>query len=242
MKRFISTLQFLTRITIIKNPEYDEDFKKGIIYFPMVGLVLGAILAVVYKGLITLLNPTVTSIFVIGIYIVLTGGLHLDGLADTFDGFYSSRTREEILVIMKDSRLGSNGVIIINLALLLKVFTLASMPENQAIFALILMPVMGRLATTYGSYKIPYAREKGLGHIYIDAITTKEVVYATCIATIITLIDIKSLPFIIIVGLFSIVFKNHSKNIISGMTGDTLGALCELTEIFYLLYTMILLK
>lgn len=240
MQRFIATLQFLTRITIIKNPEYDKDFKKGIIYFPLVGLVLGAILAGIYKGIINFLPSTATSIFVMAIYIVLTGGFHLDGLGDTFDGFYSSRTKEEILVIMKDSRLGSNGVIVIIFSLLIKTFTLASFTEDKAFLALLLMPMMGRLASVYGSYKIPYAREKGLGHIYIDAITTKEVVYATFIAVIITFVDINSLPFIIVVGLFSMAFKSHSKNMINGMTGDTLGALCELTEIIYLLYISIL--
>ncbi|NLM04561.1 MAG: adenosylcobinamide-GDP ribazoletransferase [Clostridiales bacterium] len=236
MQRFFTTLQFLTRITVIKNPEYDEDFKKGIIYFPIVGLVLGLILAVFYKGFTYFFPNTVTSILVVAIYLGLTGGLHLDGLADTFDGFYSSRTRDEILVIMKDSRLGSNGVIVILISILLKVFLITNFSENTGFLVLILMPMMGRLAAVHGSYNINYAREKGLGNIYIGNITREEMVYANIIAMIICLIDIRAIPFILILGIFSMIFKDHSKNIIGGMTGDTLGALSELTEIIFLLY------
>lgn len=238
MKRFILTLQFLTRITITKNLPYDQDFKKGIVYFPLVGLVLGLILAGVYKGLIYLFPPVITSTIVIALYVALTGGLHLDGLGDTFDGFYSSRTRERMLEIMKDSRLGTNGVIAIIFSLLLKIFALAALPQEKVIYVLILMPVFGRLSLVYGSFKAKYAREEGLGHIYIDKITGVEVFSATIITSFILLLDWSSLVFIPVLWRFSSLFKAHSNKVINGMTGDTLGVLCELTEVLYILFLL----
>lgn len=238
MKRFILTLQFLTRITVAKDLPYDQDFKKGIIYFPLVGLVLGLILAIAYKGLIYLFPPIITSSLIIGLYVALTGGLHLDGLGDTFDGFYSSRTRERMLEIMKDSRLGTNGVIVIIFSLFLKIYGLTALPQEKAALALVLMPVLGRLALVYGSFQSKYAREEGLGNIYIDKVTGLEVLSATVIASIIALLDWSSLAFIPVLWIFSVLFKVHSKKVIDGMTGDTLGALCELTEVLYVLFLL----
>ncbi|AKL94464.1 cobalamin synthase CobS [Clostridium aceticum] len=240
MTRFILTLQFLSRITIAKDLPYDEDFKKGVIYFPLVGLVLGGILAVAYKGLAYGLHTTMASILVIALYVALTGGLHLDGLGDTFDGFYSSRPRERILEIMKDSRLGTNGVIVIIFGLLIKIFGLAEVLPTKGLAALILMPVMGRLAIVYGSYNVSYARKEGLGNIFIDKITKQEIIIATVITAFCAVLDKNSLFFIPILWLFSYLFKKYSEKIIGGMTGDTSGALCELTEILYILYLMIL--
>ncbi|SET32614.1 cobalamin-5'-phosphate synthase [Natronincola peptidivorans] len=236
MKRFILTLQFLTRVTVAKNLPYDEKFNKGIIFFPLVGLVLGLILAVIYMGLSYLFNSTITSMITIASYIALTGGLHLDGLGDTFDGFYSSRGKERILEIMKDSRLGTNGVIAVLFSILIKVFVLAALPHEKALLALILMPVLGRLGIVYGCFRISYARETGLGHIYINNVSSNQLMIATGLGIAITLIDRGTLLFIPIAWIFSYLFKSHSKKIIHGMTGDTLGALCELNEILYLLY------
>ncbi|SDK69696.1 adenosylcobinamide-GDP ribazoletransferase [Natronincola ferrireducens] len=240
MQRFLLILQFLTRITVIQNPPYDKNFEKGIVYFPVVGLVLGLILAAVYRGLLYLLSPTVASILVIAFYVALTGGLHLDGLGDTFDGFYSSRSRETILEIMKDSRLGTNGVVAIFFCLTIKIFGIASLSQQVGFITIMLMPVFGRLALVYGCYKVPYGRQEGLGHIFINRTTKRELIYTIIITVLITLIDKKSFLFIVIAWVFASLFKNHSKKIIHGMTGDTLGGLCELTEILYILYILVL--
>lgn len=242
MKRFILILQFLTRITIIKDLPYDKDFKKGIIYFPVVGLVLGFLLALVYKGLFYLFPVTISSILITGIYVALTGGLHLDGLGDTFDGFYSSRTKDRILEIMKDSRLGTNGVIVIIISLLLRVFGIAAISQEKVMMALIYMPVVGRLAIVYGSFGGNYARQEGLGNIFIGKVTIKEMLIATIITCLMMIPAWPYMTFIPVLWLFSSFFKNHSNKIISGMTGDTLGALCELTEVFYILYFLALNK
>ena len=238
MSRFILTLQFLTRITLAKDIPYDKNFGKGIVYFPFVGLVLGIILAGAYKGLSFLFPTVITSIIIIVLYVGLTGGLHLDGLGDTFDGFYSSRTRDRILEIMKDSRLGTHWVIVILFNLLLKIFGLATIAQETGIIALIILPIVGRLALVYGSFQSRYAREEGLGHIFIGKVTVKEVIVTTIIASILMTIHWPSLVFIPILWIFASLFKNHCKRVINGMTGDTLGALCELAEALYLLYLL----
>ncbi|MCC5910256.1 MAG: adenosylcobinamide-GDP ribazoletransferase [Clostridiaceae bacterium] len=238
MRRFVLILQFLTRITIAKNLPYDKEFKKGIVYFPLVGLVIGLILAGAYRLFALLFLNNIVGILLLALYVFLTGGLHLDGLGDTFDGVYSNQNKERVLEIMKDSRLGTNGVLIIFFSLMVKTFGIMTILDHNMITGLILIPVFGRLALVYGSYKAKYAREEGLGHIFIGKITSQEVFYTTLITGVITLIHKESLVFIGITVAFSYLYKRHIEKSIDGMTGDTLGALCELTEVMYILYLL----
>ncbi len=243
MKRFVGMLQFLTRITIIKELPFDEEFHKGIVYFPLVGLVQGLILAAVYAISGYLANSAMAAIFTIAAYLCITGALHLDGLGDTFDGFYSSRPKEGILTIMKDSRLGTNGMAVLFFALLIKITGIQSMlGVSQALKLIILMPVFGKLSLVLGAYKASYARKEGLGNIFIGRVQSSEVVTAAITAALIALIDIKSLFFLPFIFIIAFMFKTHANNKIDGMTGDTLGALAEIVEVCYILYLIILLK
>lgn len=236
-------LQFLTRITIIRDLPFDEEFHKGIVYFPLVGLVQGLILAVVYAASGYLTSSAIAAIFTIAAYLCITGALHLDGLGDTFDGFYSSRPKEGILTIMKDSRLGTNGMAVLFFALFIKITGIQAMPSSAlSLKLIILMPVFGKLSLVLGAYKASYARKEGLGNIFIGRVQPSEVVTATITAAIISLIDVKSLFFLPFVFIIALLFKEHSNNKIDGMTGDTLGALAEIAEICYIFYLIILLK
>lgn len=239
MNRFIGILQFLTRVTLVKDVPYDEDFHKGVIYFPVVGLVLGIILAVVYYLFQGVVGHKITIILTVAISIILTGGLHLDGLADTFDGFYSSRSRERIMGIMKDSRLGTNGAVVILFDVLIKIACLQSLTFPKIYAALLITPVFGRLALVYGCYSINYARREGLGNIFIDRVGSREVWFSTVLAFVFSLLYIKSMFLVPITRGIAWLYKKHSKKIIGGMTGDTLGALCELTEIICVLFFVI---
>ena len=243
MKRFVGMLQFLTRITIIKDLPFDEEFNKGIIYFPLVGAAQGIIIAGIYLVASYFINYNIAAILTIAAYLSLTGALHLDGLGDTFDGFYSSRPKEKILSIMKDSRLGTNGMTALFFSLFLKISgiqSLAWVPEGYRM--IILMPVFGKLALVLGSYKARYAREEGLGNIFIGKVKISEVATATITALFISIIHVKSILFIPWIFIIAMLFKEHSYNKIEGMTGDTLGALAELVEVSYLLYLIIIMR
>ena len=91
MKRLIGIIQFMTRIPIPMDTGFDEEFHKSIIYFPIVGLVLGICYILVAKLGLILFNPYITAVWVLAGEVILTGGLHLDGLGDSFDGLYSYR-------------------------------------------------------------------------------------------------------------------------------------------------------
>lgn len=242
MMRFVGMLQFLTRITIIKELPFDEEFHKGIIYFPLVGALQGLIMLAVYLAVEYLVNPSMAAIFTIIAYLCLTGALHLDGLGDTFDGFYSSRPREAILSIMKDSRLGTNGMAAIFLVLFVKISGLQAISSPYVYSSLVLMPVFGKLALVLASYKSNYARETGLGNIFIGRVRGSEVLIATVITLLLSLINLKSIAFIPFAFLIVHVFKSHSQEKINGMTGDTLGAISELMEVGYLLFLLVVIK
>ncbi len=118
MKRFISILQFMTRIPININVGFDEEFHKTLSYFPLVGLVLGVLELLIGKISLMIFDPFITSLIITLSAVILTGGLHIDGLGDTFDALYSYRDKEKMLEIMKDSRLGTNSLLAVMFLLL----------------------------------------------------------------------------------------------------------------------------
>ena len=148
MKSFIMMIQFLTRIPINVNLDISEDdFLQGIVFFPLVGLIIGMFTVVFHYFGYRLGGTFLAAVMAVGAEAFITGGLHLDGLGDTFDGIYSNRSRERILEIMKDSRLGTNGALAIILVLLLKVALIHSIAPSRIYGVLLLMPVFSKLCT-----------------------------------------------------------------------------------------------
>lgn len=233
-------LQFLTRIPINVHLKVDEeDFLGGISYFPIVGLVIGMfVVSMHYIGYL-LGGAFLAAVMAVVGEVFITGGLHLDGLGDTFDGLYSNRSKEKILEIMKDSRLGTNAALAIFLNLLLKVALIYSLDIGKVYAILLLMPVFSKLCVVYAARFSVYARKSGMGNLFIGKTTNKHLIIAIISTAFICIVNIKALPFIFVGFCFSIWYVKHVRTKIDGMTGDTLGALCELAEIVYLLYFMI---
>ena len=111
----------MTRIPIKADIGFDEEFHKSIVYFPLVGFVIGLISFLIGILALKIFDPFVTSILIVAGEVVLTGGLHIDGLGDTFDAIYSNRDKERMLEIMKDSRLGTNSLLAILFLVLIKI-------------------------------------------------------------------------------------------------------------------------
>lgn len=236
MKRFVLMLQFLTRIPINVNLEVDEeDFFKGVIYFPLVGLIIGMFVVSSYYIGLKLSGKLMGAVFAIVTEIFITGGLHLDGLADAFDGIYSNRPKNQILEIMKDSRLGTNGALALFVLLLLKVVLINDLMIPDVYPILLLMPVFSRLNLVLAFRISKPARKQGMGNLFIGRVKTKQLIIAIIITVIASLIFIRVIPAIGLLMIFALWYIRHISNRIDGMTGDTLGALCELSELVFLI-------
>ncbi len=238
MTGFLLALQFLT-IAPVKIPGTLERSRFGgsVAYFPVVGFLLGCLLACA-DGILSVLflNQFLVSVVVVVLFIILTGGLHIDGLADTFDALGSGKRKEEMLAIMRDSRIGTMGVVAIVSVILLKLALLSSLGSDGKGPALILMCVLGRYSFAWNLKHFPYAREDGKAKVFFEGMNTKIFFTATLI----------SLIFAVALGgargavtfLMTIVFVALAGRLIAGkiggMTGDTLGAVGELTEVFTL--------
>ena len=253
MKRFISILQFMTRIPINIDTGFDEEFHKTITYFPLVGLVLGVLIYII--GLVSgiFFDSFITSIIVTLALVILTGGLHIDGLGDTFDAIYSYRDKERMLEIMKDSRLGTNSLLAIMFLILLKIGFIYSIINNNLLWTVIFMPVVARLGVIVMMYKTVTPRENGMGNLLIGKASTSMFTIAI-LYTIILMIGISKLIFlastfeammlistIIILFIFNNLFKKHIYIKIDGVTGDILGCTIELGELIYLFCIYLLL-
>lgn len=250
MKDFIIALQFLTKFTISpkKFEVSKEDLANSTTCFPIIGLVIGSFLVLINFGLSLFLPPLVVDSFIITSLIFITRGLHLDGLADTIDGFSSGKTKKEILDIMSDSRIGAIGTIGVVCLLIIKFSLIYEMPDEVKNIALILMCVLGRWAMVMAAASSNYAKEdEGLGRAFTDYVGTKEFTFATIIVVLISwgLFSWGAMPYKGIILILLIYFANlyiirfvNSK--IGGITGDILGGICEIIEVLVLLFIMII--
>ncbi len=234
----ILSLQFLTRISINKNIDFNkENIRKSTFFFPFIGMLLGAIVALSYYVFMSL-NIEIASFIAVLMMIILTGGLHLDGLSDTADGFYSARDKEKMLVIMKDSRIGAFGVISLILIILFKYIIISNLTSSAAIIIILSMANSRLVVLIQMAYK-KTARPGGLGELFHNSNPKKYIISSILIYTlIITILNIKFLiPLIgsIILGEL-ISFITYKK--IDGFTGDVYGATIELCEALSLILFM----
>jgi adenosylcobinamide-GDP ribazoletransferase len=242
MKVFLIALQFLTILPIrLRGEIRKEDFGKALLYFPAVGLLIGLVL---FTGafVFSFLPALVKAALILLISFVITGGLHLDGLADTCDGLLSNKPREEILKVMDDSHIGTMGVAAVALVLLLKFSLLAGIPEAFLGKALILLAVFSRWIQVLACFSSSYARQDGKAKYFIEYATEKELFIGLLFTLILfyLFLNLRGL----ILFLFSLIcvflFLHWIKRKIGGMTGDTIGALSEIAEIFVLFFALIL--
>ena len=181
MTPFFIALQFLTRLKIVNQTEWSvEDFGKSVVAFPYVGLIIGLILALLY-GILSPFIPLVPLMLILVIAeFLITGGLHADGLMDTSDGLVSGRERDRKLEIMKDSRIGSFGVVAFVFVILLKWQLLTAIPTAEFIpMALIMMPLMSRWSLVLSIRSYPYAREQGMGAAFANLAPKHVITYNT---------------------------------------------------------------
>lgn len=236
---FLAMLQFLTRIPIRINITYSqEEFGKGLVYAPVIGLIIGGILFALYYIFQFLFPPMVSSVLIIVGYIMITGGLHLDGLGDTCDALFSHRSKERMLEIMRDSRIGTNALLGVTSILFLNVAILqAFQPQNIVVF-LLLMPVAGRIGSLVSAGLHPYARkEQGLGKSFVDACGKKEIAIGIVLTIPIfyCLLGLHGIWMVFIPVVTGALISAWFAKKIDGVTGDVLGAVCEINQTAFLL-------
>lgn len=243
MKDFLIALQFLT-ITPIKIRSIDEKNMPGALpYFPLVGLLLGLILIGIDSFLLFLkFEQFYINIILVVSLIILTGGIHLDGLADTVDGLASRKNKEEMLKVMRDSNIGAIGALSLISILLLKITFLSSISISLKPASLILMLTLSRYSLVFSMFLFPYAREEGKAKAFIEGINFKVLFSATIIALGIAALawQLKGLAIFGAAAISAYMIGRFINNKIGGITGDTLGAVSEIIETVVLLSIIIM--
>jgi adenosylcobinamide-GDP ribazoletransferase len=228
-------VQFLTVVPLPVSLSIGErDLGRSAPFFPLVGLGIGATAAGLDYLLGFILPIPGVSVFTVVFLLAASGGLHMDGLADTADGFFSSRPREKMLEIMRDSRTGPMGVIAIVLVLILKIALLSSLPESARWWVLLLTPLAGRCGLLINLAVLPYARaEGGLASLFYEH---RSRVHPALALAVLVMVGWLACGWVGLAAggcafVFCLVFAAYVYSKISGFTGDTLGAACELTEL-----------
>jgi adenosylcobinamide-GDP ribazoletransferase len=235
MKPFFAAISFLTILRVPRAWCGDERaIASSMIWYPVVGLLIGVLMALLDKVLCLLLpGVLVPSALLVIAMIAISGGLHLDGVADSADAFMSSRGKERMLEIMKDSRTGPMGALAIVSLLLLKFSMLASMVGDWRTPVIILMPMAGRVALVIKTVSLPYARNHGLAtlthaHSHKGQGVAAIGLFALTSSLLLGLTGLWITVFsVLATGFFAI----YCYRKIGGFTGDTLGATCELVEL-----------
>lgn len=246
VKLLLASLQFMTRLPIPERYTQTltlEDYPRGIVTFPVVGLVVGIITALVFAMLQSALGPLLASVFAVLSGAAVTGAFHLDGLADTADGVFSARTRERMLEIMRDSQIGTNGALALIFHLLLKIVVIYQLATIGAVVysALIAGPIIGRGLNVLLMYRQTYARESGVGNIYIGKISQRDL-FLTLLISALLLLLLLGFQAIVPVA-FSLIFvvgyRWFIQHKLGGQTGDTLGAAIELLDLIFILLILL---
>ncbi|TYZ25054.1 adenosylcobinamide-GDP ribazoletransferase [Selenomonas ruminis] len=237
LRSFVLLLQFFTRLPLPWQIPFQEGMlSRAIIWLPLVGLVIGGINALAYMLGSVMAGPVAGVFFAMGANLFLTGAFHLDGLADTCDGIYSSRKRERMLEIMKDSRLGTNGACALLLVFLARYHGLLLLPENLLPLVIVLMPLSARACNPL-LMLASYARKEGLGNLFIGKITWGRALVSVGIGALLVFAltaNLWLLAAYLLLAVWQRLFTHYITGILGGMTGDTLGAGDELSEIIFL--------
>jgi adenosylcobinamide-GDP ribazoletransferase len=233
---FLAALQFLTSIPVpLKRELTPVQLGHATTYFPLIGLIIGVILAVLNWLLYYILPPGLINALLIVVLVILTGAIHLDGFADTCDGIAGHKTVEERWRVMRDSRTGAFGVVGIVLLLLVKYVSLNNIPSHLTTGVLIFMPAVSRWAMVYAIFFYPYARPEGLGTVYKKYTRWPQFTIATALTLALAAALIPLfwyLGFIIVFGAWVVttLVAMYLKHKFAGLTGDTYGAINEIAE------------
>jgi cobalamin 5'-phosphate synthase/cobalamin synthase len=225
----ICAIAFLTRLPVGRGREFDaKTVARATRWFPAVGALLGAIYALAARLLAFFFPAPLTAAAIVALDAALTGAIHLDGLADTADGFGGGRTREDVLRIMRDHAVGSYGAVAIVLALGVRAAAVAALVGTDGIWGgLILAPVLGRWAAVLIGGTQPYARSSdapGAGEPARFMGRTELAIATLTAAAAAVAFGWRGAGAGLAVAMLAGLWGRRSARRIGGVTGDTLGA------------------
>lgn len=247
LKPLICAWQFLTAVPVSRevHDPAPEELAGSMSWYPFVGILLGVLLAVTDVLLGRWLPREVVAALLILLLVAMTRGLHQDGLADTLDGLAGGRMPADRLTIMRDPRIGAIGATGLFLSLILRYSALVSVPEAFRFPVLLCMPAIGRWGMVVGAYGASYARaEGGLAAPFLAHLSAKHILGATVVILCLMVWSFGVVPAmtaLLIGGLLSRLATIFYCHLFGGVTGDTLGATNELTEVSFLLFMPFLL-
>jgi adenosylcobinamide-GDP ribazoletransferase len=235
LRPFLIALQFLTRLPVrLRNAPNEFELGYSVVYYPLVGMVIGAFLgATLFAASMMHVPNLLAAAIALAVWALVTGGLHLDGLADSTDAWAGGRgDRERTLTIMKDPHCGPMAVIAIVIVLLIKFAALAVLIQEGRIWQLALAPLLGRVALPLLFLTTPYVRAGGIGAAMFARLPRKTAMTAIAFVCIAALILFRQSGLVAIeagLAMFFLVRRSMMK-VIGGTTGDTAGATVELIE------------
>ena len=228
MNFFISAMRTLTAIPVPGNDcEKHED---SLYAFPMVGLVLGAILLLIAQAA-AWLPLAVVAVFMLIAQTLLTRGFHLDGIADAADGFGGGYTKERSLEIMKDSQVGAFGGMAIALTLLIKAVLFTELLKADAAGVVMAAMIISRTAQVFQCVTLPYARPTGTAARSVQQATSRHLIVALILCAALLLLTIAGIALLPLGLAAAFLWGLYCKKRVGGITGDLLGATNEIVEI-----------
>ena len=237
---FIVAAMFLTRLTIRSSRPWEkDDLASSVLMFPVIGALLGLMAAGVHAlGSAIDLPPFLAAAITIAFLVLVTGALHEDGLADIADGLGGGRTRDDKLRIMRDSTLGSYGVLALVFGLLLRIGAVAALSPPMVVGgALIASSALSRAAMPLAMTVMSQARRDGLA-ARAGRPHPGRAAASALIAILITSLCLpwyQAMTLIALTCLVSFLFLRLAQRQIGGITGDILGALQQIVDIVSLL-------
>ena len=232
-------------LTIIPLPFIPQDFNRpagrAAAYYPLVGLILGLLLAGTDWILSLFLPNGLAAALLLAVWAGLTGLLHLDGLMDSCDGLLPPCDPARRLEIMKDSRVGAFGVVGVVLLLLLKFNALAALPPDERLPSLMVVPTLARWAMTWAMARYPLARREGTSVFFSAGLGWRQVIVASVIGGAVALLLLGWLGLLLwgVAWLVTTLIAGLAMARIAGLTGDVYGAICEVTETVLLIVIMV---
>ncbi|TMF38583.1 MAG: adenosylcobinamide-GDP ribazoletransferase [Chloroflexi bacterium] len=231
-----AAVSFLT-VLPVANADGGPGERLGRAYFPAIGALIGLVAGGTFALLSSLTAPLLAAACAIAVHSILTGAIHLDGLADCADGLLGGGDSARRLEVMRDPRLGSFGVTAIVIVLLLEVAAISSMSPARGLAALVIAGGVSRLATLWVIALVPYVRASGLGVAVWDARhRLADLVFGSASALLVCAIDWRraavALPF---VALSAVAVAMLARRRVGGATGDVYGATSELCQLATLL-------
>ncbi len=240
----LPALEFLTTLRLHRVPIRSADaLARALWAFPLVGAVVGIALFGVERGTRELAPDAAVAALVLLAWIVLTGGLHLDGLADTADGLFGGRDRDGRLAIMRDSRAGSWAIIAVSAALITKFALVLALPIDGRFSALLLAPLLARAVVVPLMAAMPYARPEGFAKtLHASAAWAPALVaLALGLAAAGILFDAEGLLIVVWTAMLGAGLACYARVRLGGLTGDVDGALIEILELATLLAAVVAL-